>query len=60
MCYINDIMFIYFKKSLNIPKGVIGIRISKKKRQHNDQKKKEKVQRTNTDLQNIQIKLKME
>jgi 3-polyprenyl-4-hydroxybenzoate decarboxylase len=35
-------------------KGVIRIRISKKNRQHNGQKKKYK--RTNNDLQNIQIK----
>jgi hypothetical protein len=34
------------------------IRNSKKDRQHNDQKKKDK--RTNNDLQNIHIKLKME
>jgi hypothetical protein len=39
-------------------KGVIRIRISKKNRQHNDQKKKYK--RTNNDLQNIHIKLKVE
>jgi hypothetical protein len=39
-------------------KGVIGIRISKKNRQHNGQKKKYK--RTNNDLQNIHIKLKIE
>ena len=39
-------------------KGVIKIRKSKKNRQHNDQKKKEK--RTNNDLQNMHIKLKME
>ena len=38
-------------------KGVIRIRISKKNRQHNDQKKKYK--RTNNDLQNIHIKLKI-
>jgi adenylate cyclase class IV len=37
-------------------KGVIRIRISKKNRQHNGQKKKYK--RTNNDLQNIHIKLK--
>jgi hypothetical protein len=37
-------------------KGVIGIRKSKKKRQHNGQKKKHKW--TNNDLQNIHIKLK--
>ena len=39
-------------------KGAIRIRISKKNRQHNGQKKKYK--RTNNDLQNIQIKLKIE
>ena len=36
-------------------KGVIRIRISKKNRQHNDQKKKDK-----HNLQNIHIKLKIE
>ena len=39
-------------------KEVIWIRISKKDRQHNGQKKKYK--RTNNDLQNIHIKLKIE
>jgi hypothetical protein len=42
-------------------KGAIRIRLWKKNRQHNDQKKKDK--RTNNDLQNIQIvhlKLKIE
>ena len=39
-------------------KRVIIIRISKKNRQHNDQKKKDK--RTNNDIQNIHIKLKIE
>jgi hypothetical protein len=39
-------------------KGVIRIHISKKNRQHNAQKKKYK--RTNNDLQNIHIKLKIE
>ena len=39
-------------------KGVIKIRISKKNRQHSGQKKKYK--RTNNDLQNIHIKLKIE
>ena len=38
-------------------KGVIRIRQWKKNRQHNDQKKKDK--RTNNDLQNIHIKLKI-
>ena len=39
-------------------KGAIRIHISKKNRQHNDQKKKYK--RTNNDLQNIHIELKIE
>ena len=39
-------------------KGVIRIRISKKNIQHNCQKKKD--ERTNNDLQNIHIKLKIE
>ena len=39
-------------------KGVSRIRISKKNRQHNGQKKKYK--RTNNDQQNIHIKLKIE
>ena len=38
-------------------KGEIRIRILKKNRQHNGQKKKYK--RTNNDLQNIHIKLKI-
>ena len=39
-------------------KGAIRIHISKKNRQHNGKKKKYK--RTNNDLQNIHIKLKIE
>jgi hypothetical protein len=39
-------------------KGAITIRISKKNRQHKGQKKKQK--KTNNDLQNIHIKLKIE
>ena len=39
-------------------KGAIRIRMSKKNRQHNCQEKKYK--RTNNDLQNIHIKLKIE
>jgi hypothetical protein len=46
------------KESLKIPKGAIRIRILKKNRQHNGQKKKYK--RTNNNLQNIHIKLKIE
>ena len=39
-------------------KGVIRVRKPKKNRQHNNQKNKNK--RTNNDLQNIHIKLKIE
>ena len=46
------------KKCLKIPKWVIKIRKSMKSRRHNDQKKKDK--RTNNDLPNIHIKLKIE
>jgi len=45
------------QEKLEDTKGVIRIRISKKNRQHNGQKKKYK--RTNNDLQNIPIKLKI-
>ena len=45
------------KKSLKMPKGVTRIRISKKNRQHNIQKKKYK--RANSDLQSIHIRLKI-
>ena len=48
----------YFMKSLKIPKGGNQNRKSKKNRQHNGQEKKFK--RTNNDLQNIHIKLKIE
>ena len=44
----------YFNKT----KGVIRIHKSKKDRQHNDQKKKDKG--TNNDLQNIRTKLKID
>jgi hypothetical protein len=46
------------KRNLKIPKGIIRIRKSKKDKQYNGQKKKDKM--TNTDLQNIHIKLKIE
>ena len=46
------------KEEFEDTKGVIRIRISKKDRQHNDQKKRDK--RTNNDLQSIHIKLKIE
>jgi hypothetical protein len=39
-------------------KGLIRMRVSKKNRQYNGQKNKDK--RTNNDLQNIHIKLKIE
>jgi hypothetical protein len=49
--------FCAINKEFEDTKGVIRIHIPKKNRQHNDQKKKYK--RTNSDLQNIHIKLKM-
>jgi hypothetical protein len=49
---------LYIRKKSEDTKGVIRIRKSKKDRQHNCQKKKDK--RTNNDLQNIHIKLKIE
>jgi hypothetical protein len=45
-------------KKFEDTKEVIRICISKKNRQHNGQKKKDK--RTNNDLQNMHIKLKIE
>ena len=47
-----------FQEEFADTKGAIRIRISKKNRQDNGQKKKYK--RTNNDLQNIHIKLKIE
>jgi hypothetical protein len=47
-----------FEEEYEDTKGIIRIRKSKKDRQHNGQKKKYK--RTNNDLQNIHIKLKIE
>ena len=49
---------IYLQEEFEDTKGTIRIRISKKNRQHNGQKKKYK--RTNNDLQNIHTKLKIE
>ena len=49
---------LYIRKKSEDTKGVIRIRKSKKDRQHNCQKKKDK--RTNNDLQNIHIKLMIE
>ena len=47
-----------FQEEIEDTKGVIRIRISKKNRQHNGQKKKYK--RANNDLQSIHIKLKID
>ena len=52
--YSSIFQSIYTKDEFEDNKGVIRIRISKKNRQHNGQKKKYK--RTNNDLQNINIK----
>jgi len=49
--------FITVMEEFEDTKGAIRIHISKKNRQHNGQKKK--YQRTNNDLQNIHIKLKI-
>jgi hypothetical protein len=54
----NDALWNILKEEFDDTIGVIRIRISKKNRQHNGQKKKYK--RTNNDLQNIHIKLKIE
>jgi hypothetical protein len=51
--WINEI---YMYENFEDTKGVIRIRKSKKNRQHNSQKKKDK--RTNNDLQNIAHKTK--
>jgi len=48
----------YIQEESEDTKGAIIIRISKKNRQNNGKKKKDK--RTNYDLQNIHIKLKIE
>ena len=59
--YSNNVKHVAEKRSyegFEDTKGVMRIRISKKNRQHNGQKKKYK--RTNNDLQNIHIKLKIE
>ena len=50
--------FCYDIEEFEDTKGVIRIRKSKKNRQHTGQKKKYK--KTNNDLQNIHIKLKIE
>jgi hypothetical protein len=55
---IPTIILILSKEEFEDNKGLIRIRISKKNRQHSGQKKKDR--RTNKDLQNIHIKLKIE
>jgi hypothetical protein len=55
---IPQIIKLVLEEEFKNTKGVIIIHKSKKNRQHNGQKKKEK--RTNNDLQNIHIKLKIE
>ena len=55
---ILNIMHNILKEEFEDTKGVMRIRVSKKNRQHNGQKNKYK--RTNDDLQNIHIKLKIE
>ena len=59
MFVIAVVLYVYVcTKEFEDTKGVIRICKSKKNRQHNGQKKKYK--RTNNDLQNIHIKLKIE
>jgi adenylate cyclase class IV len=52
------VYFMFLEEEFENTKGVIRIRISKKNRHHNGQKKK--YNRTNNDLQNIHIKLEIE
>jgi hypothetical protein len=54
LVFFSDIIYQQFEDT----KATIRIRILKKNRQHNGQKKKYK--RTNNNLQNIHIKLKIE
>jgi peptidyl-tRNA hydrolase len=61
MVSINDIFpaqDLIIKEEFEDTKGVIRFRKSNKKRQHNGQRIKDK--RTNNDLQNIHIKLKID
>jgi hypothetical protein len=55
---LKDIVTLILKEEFEDTKGVIRIRISKKTREHNGQKKKYKA--TKNGLQNIHIKLKIE
>jgi len=60
VCYVlpaNNVIHV-FKEEFEDTKGAIRIRISKKNRQHTGQQKKYK--RTNNDLQNIHIQLKID
>jgi len=57
-CFQNGSYHKYITEELEDTKVVIRIRKSKKNKQHNGHKKKYK--RTNNDLQNIHIKLKIE
>jgi len=52
------LFLVFVQEKFEDTKGAIRIRISKRNRQHNCQKKRYK--RTNNDQQNIQIKLKIE
>jgi chloramphenicol O-acetyltransferase len=56
--FLFNVKLAEYQEEFEDTKGLIRIRISKKIRQHNGQKKKDK--RTNNDLQNIHIKLKIE
>jgi hypothetical protein len=58
LCAAYQLITMSREEELEDTKGVIRIRKSKKNRQHNDQKKKHK--RTNNELQNKHIKLKIE
>ena len=53
----NEMIYYIYEECEDI-KGAIRIRISKRNIQHNGQKKKYK--RTNNDLKNIHLKLKIE
>jgi hypothetical protein len=57
--FVAEVMYqLFFEVEFKDTKVVIRIRLSKKNRQHNGQKKKHK--RTNNDIQNIYIKLMIE
>jgi hypothetical protein len=57
--FVAEVMYqLFFEVEFKDTKVVIRIRLSKKNRQHNGQKKKHK--RTNNDIQNIYIKVMIE